>query len=115
MTIEVSLEREASAADQAAVARDFESAGIEADVQADYIRRSIGVLLPWLIVIVVAAVAKFLWPALGGAGDEAGRDIWKGLRGLITSLYEARRSYRAPEGMVSIIIDEGERVEIRFP
>lgn len=115
MTIEVSLEREASAADQAAVARDFESAGIEADVQADYIRRSIGVLLPWLIVIVVAAVAKFLWPALGGAGDEAGRDIWKGLRGLITSLYEARRSYRAPEGMVSIIIDEGKRVEIRFP
>jgi len=115
MRIEVSLEEEASAADQAAVARVFESAGIEADVQADYMRRSIGVLLPWLVLILVTAGARFLWAALGGAGDEAGRDTWKGLKGLITGLYDARSSSQAPEGMVTIIIDEGKRVEIQFP
>jgi hypothetical protein len=112
MAIEVSLEAEATAADRAAVAGVFESADIQADVRADYIRRSID-LLPWLIVISVVT-ARFLWAAVGGAGDEAGRDAWKGLKGLITGLYEARRSSQAPEGGVSIR-DEEARVEIQFP
>jgi len=77
MTVEVSLEAEASAADQAAVAAVFESADIRADVQSTYIRRSAD-LLPWLIVI--AVTVRFLWAAVGGAGDEAGRDAWKGLK-----------------------------------
>jgi hypothetical protein len=64
MTVEVSLEAEASAADRAAVIAVFESADIRAHVKADYIRRSAG-LLPWLIVIGVVAV-RFLWAAVGG-------------------------------------------------
>jgi hypothetical protein len=111
MTVEVSLEAEASAADRAAVAKVFESAGIQADVEATYIRRSAD-LLPWLIVI--AVTVRFLWAALGGAGDEAGRDAWKGLKWLITSLYEARRSSESPQGGVSIDDPEA-RVEIQFP
>ena len=99
MTVEVSLEAEASAADRAAVAGVFESVGIRADVQATYIRRSAD-LLPWLIVIAVAV--RFLWAAVGGAGDEAGRDAWKGLKWLVAGLYEARRSSQSPQGGVSI-------------
>jgi hypothetical protein len=100
VTVEVSLEAEASAADREAVVRVFESADIQADVRADYIRRSAD-LLPWLIVIGVVA-ARFLWAALGGAGDEAGRDTWRGLKSLVTGLYEARRSSESPQGGVSI-------------
>lgn len=100
MTVEVSLEAEASPADQAAVAGVFESADIQADVRADYIRRSAD-LLPWLIVIGVVA-ARFLWAAVGGAGDEAGRDAWKGLKWLVNALYEARRPSQSPQGGVSI-------------
>jgi hypothetical protein len=112
VTVEVSLEAEASAADRAAVARVFESADIQADVRADYIRRSAD-LLPWLIVIGVVAV-RFLWAAVGGAGDEAGRDAWKGLKWLVTTLYDARRSSQSPQGGVSIS-DQEAGVEIQFP
>jgi len=112
MNVEVSLEVEASAADREAVAGIFESAGIRADVQADYIRRS-AELLPWLIVISVVA-ARFLWAAVGGAGDEAGRDAWKGLKWLVAALYEARRSSQSPQGGVSIS-DQETGVEIQFP
>lgn len=67
MIVEVSLEAEASADDRAAVAEVFESAGIQADVKATYIRRSAG-LLPWLIVI--AVTVRFLWavPVMKQAG-----------------------------------------------
>src|ERR1035441_4822016 len=93
MTVEVSLEAEASAADRAAVAGVFESVGIRADVQATYIRRSAD-LLPWLIVIAVAV--RFLWAAVGGAGGEA------------------RRSSQSPQGGVSIR-DSETGVEIQLP
>jgi len=109
--VEVSLEAEASAADREAVARVFESADIRADVRADYIRRSAD-LLPWLIVIGVTV--RFLWAAVGGAGDEAGRDAWRGLKSLVTGLYEARRSSESPQGGVSIR-DSETGVEIQFP
>jgi hypothetical protein len=112
VTVEVSLEAEASAADREAVVRVFESADIQADVRADYIRRSAD-LLPWLIVIGVVA-ARFLWTALGGAGDEAGRDAWRGLKSLVTGLYEARRSSESPQGGVSIR-DSETSVEIQLP
>jgi hypothetical protein len=112
MTVEVSLEAEASADDRAAVVAVFDSAEIRADVKADYIRRSIG-LLPWLIVIGVVA-ARFLWAAVGGAGDEAGRDAWKGLKWLVAALYEARRSSQSPQGGVSIS-DQETGIEIQFP
>jgi len=111
VTVEVSLEAEASAADRAAVAGVFESVGIRADVQATYIRRSAD-LLPWLIVIAVAV--RFLWAAVGGAGDEAGRDAWKGLKWLVAGLYEARRSSQSPQGGVSIR-DSETGVEIQLP
>jgi len=34
---------------------------------------------------VIAAGGRFMRAALAGAGDEAGRDGWKGLKRLITS------------------------------
>jgi hypothetical protein len=100
--VEVILESESADADRLAVAEVFESAGIRADVQGAYIRRSADIL-PWLIEIVAAgAVTKFLWAAAAGAGDEAGRDAWQGLKRLITSLHEARKASRAPQGGVTI-------------
>ena len=55
-----------------------------------------------------------MWAALAGAGDEAGRDGWKGLKRLITGLYEARRASRAPQGGVTLK-DSEPRVEIQLP
>ena len=51
---------------------------------------------------------------MGGAGDEAGRDAWKGLKWLIIALYEAHRFSESPQGGVSINDPEA-RVEIQFP
>jgi hypothetical protein len=114
MTIEVMLESEVADAERAAVAEVFESAGIKVDIQAAYIRRGVG-LFPWIIeTIVVAAGGRFMWAALAGAGDEAGRDGWKGLKRLITGLYEARRTSRAPQGGV-VLKDSESRVEIQLP
>src|SRR5690349_337610 len=88
MTIEVVLESEVTDLERAAVAEVFETAGIQADVQSAYVRRSAD-LLPWIIEIIVTGVgARFMWAAAAGAGDEAGRDAWKGLKKLITGLYE---------------------------
>jgi hypothetical protein len=114
MTIEVMLESEITDAERAAVAEVFESAGIKVDVQAAYIRRGVG-LFPWIIdITVVAAGGRFMWAALGGAGDEAGRDGWKGLKRLIAGLYGARRASRAPQGGV-ILKDSESKVEIQLP
>ena len=114
MTVEVILESEVTDVERAAVAQVFESAGIPADVEGAYIRRSAD-LLPWIIEITVAATAtRFMWAAVGGAGDEAGRDAWKGLKMLITGLYEARRASRAPQGGVSLR-DSTSEIEIQLP
>jgi hypothetical protein len=114
MTVEVILESEMTDVERAAVAEVFESAGIQTDVQGIYIRRSAD-LLPWIIQITVAAAAgRFMWAAVAGAGDEAGRDGWKGLKMLITGLYEARRASRAPQGGVTLR-DSGSKVEIQLP
>jgi hypothetical protein len=114
MVIEVVLESEVPEAERTTVAEAFESAGIKVDIQAAYIRRGVG-LFPWIIdIVVVGAAGKFIWAALGGAGDEAGRDGWKKLKALITSLYEARRASRAPQGGVALKNPES-RVEIQLP
>jgi hypothetical protein len=114
MTIEVVLESEVTDVERAAVAEAFESAGIQADVQGAYVRRSTD-LLPWIIEIIVTGVgARFMWAAAAGAGDEAGRDAWKRLKKLITDLYEARQASRAPQGGVSLR-DSGSEVEIQLP
>lgn len=114
MTVEVILESEVPDVERAAVAEVFESAGIEADVRGAYVRRSADIL-PWIIEITVAATAvRFVWAAIAGAGDEAGRDGWKGLKKLIAGLYEARRASRAPQGGVSLR-DSGSKVEIQLP
>jgi hypothetical protein len=114
MTLEVILESEVPEVERAAVAEVFESAGIQADVKGAYIRRSAD-LLPWIIEITAAAtVARFTWAAVAGAGDEAGRDAWKALKRLITSLYEARRTSRAPQGGVNFRDSEA-KVEIQLP
>jgi len=63
---------------------------------------------------VAAAAGRFMWAAAAGAGDEAGRDGWKGLKRLITGLYEARRASRAPQGGVTLR-DSGSKVEIQLP
>jgi len=114
MTIGVMLESEVTDSERAAVAKVFESAGIKSDIQAAYIRRGVG-LFPWIIEItVVVAGGRFMWAALSGAGDEAGRDGWKGLKRLIAGLYEARRASRAPPG--GVVLKESEsRVETQLP
>jgi len=55
-----------------------------------------------------------LWAAVDGAGAEAGRDAWRGLKRLITDLYETRRSSQAPQGEVSIE-DAETKVKIALP
>lgn len=114
MTVEVMLESEVTDGERAAVAEVFASAGIEADVKGACIRHSAG-LLPWIIEIAVTvSAARFIWAAVAGAGDEAGRDAWKGLKRLITDLYEVRRNSQAPRGWVSLR-GSGSEVEIQLP
>lgn len=114
MTVEVIFESGATDAERAAVAEVFESAGIQADVQGTYIRRSAD-LLPWLIEFTVAwTIVKFLGAAAAGAADEAGRDAWKWLKRLNTGLYEARKASRAPQGGVTLK-DPEEGIEILLP
>ena len=114
MTIEVMLDSEVTDAERAAIAEVFESVGIKFDIQAAYIRRGVG-LFPWIIEITAAAAGgRFMWAALAGAGDEAGRDGWKGLKRLITGLDQARRASRAPQGGVTLK-DSEPRVEIQLP
>ena len=114
MTVEVILESEVTDAERAAVAAAFESAGVQADVQGACIRHSAD-LLPWLIEIIVTGVgARFMWAAAAGAGDEAGRDVWKALKKLITGLYEARQASWAPQGRVSLR-DSDSKMRSSFP
>jgi len=111
MTVEVILESEVADVEREAVTEVFESAGIQAEVRGAYVRRSAD-LLPWIIEITVAG--RFVWAAIGGAGDEAGRDGWKALKRLITRLYEARRASRAPQGGVSLR-DSSSSLVIQLP
>lgn len=109
-TVEVSLESGAADAECFAVAEVFESAGMRAVVRGDLIRRSAG-LVPWLIEITAAwTIAKFLGAAAAGFADEAGRDGWKGLKRLITGLYNARQASRAPQGGVTLQEEAGIQV-----
>jgi len=114
LTVEVSLESGCDEAECLAVAEVFEDAGVRAAVRGNLIRRSAD-LLPWIIDITVAGLVwKFLSAAVAGAGDDAGRDGWKWLRGVLTGLYEARRASRAPQGGV-ILRGEEEGVQIQLP
>jgi hypothetical protein len=109
---EVILESESTEADRGAVRAVFESAGIPADVQRVYARRS-AEQLPWLIEI-YAPVGIFLSAAAASAGTEAGKDGWKALKQLVKRLYEARRASRAPQGGVDLK-DPDTGPEIRLP
>ena len=90
--VQVSLESECPVREQAAVARVFEGAGINADVQASTIRRS--------------AAAAF------GAGP--GSDAWQGLKRLVQSIYKAREDSNARQGGITLR-DSDTNVEIPLP
>lgn len=96
----VYLEVEASAEEVAAVEQALREAGIDAPVEAAYMRKGIGDF-PWILQISGAAIALFF----AGFLPAVGVDAWKGLKALIVKLYEARAGSRAPKGVV-ILIDE---------
>jgi hypothetical protein len=102
--LDVMIEKESTDADLAVVTRVFDAAGIPVKVHASVIRLSAGDL-PWIvgIGIPVAAAWTFLKATLEGAGDEAGRDGWRALMGLVKGIYDNRNAVSgAPGGEVTI-------------
>ncbi len=111
--IRVILESECSKADQAAVADVFKAAGIPAEVEATYARRSAEVL-PWLIQIEAhlrQLISYLLAGAAGGATGAAGADGWAALKSLARRLRGARPT---SEGNITIKEVESE-TEIVLP
>lgn len=112
----VSLEKECTEADRAAVAEVFDAAGIPADVGGSIIRLS-AAHLAWIVAIGLPGLAAwtFFKAALLGAGDEAGRDGWRALMSLVKGIHEKRSAVsQAPEGEVSITTADPS-VEIALP
>ncbi len=110
--MDIILESESTTADRAAVADVFTSAGLAANIRGAYIRESAG-LDPWIIVI-SATTGTFLVSAAKAFGEEVGKDAWKGLKLLITALYQSRKNSRAPEGEVQFS-DPNTRINVHLP
>jgi hypothetical protein len=85
--LEVSVEDTASAEEVELVRQAFEAVGVHADVEANYGRKSVGELLPWIVSIggpigiFVAAFAKKL-----------GENSADGIGRVVKDLYERRSS-----------------------
>ena len=94
--LKVIIEGEASEVEVAAVRDVFAEFGIEAEVKAAYLRRSMG-LLPWAMMIEVplCVLAK-------GFLQAAGADAWRVLRDLVKRLFEERNRSGRPEGAIEI-------------
>ena len=92
LNIDIVLEMGASPDEVADVEEVLRKEGIRGTVRASHIRLSVGEL-PWVIFL-SASFFVFYVEFLRGAGQEAGRDAWKGLRKLVSHLYGARRNKR---------------------
>ena len=90
LVIDVTLEMEAPPKEVVAVEEVLREEGIRGKVRATYMRLSMGEL-PWAIIL-LAPLFWFISAFFVGAGQEAGRDAWKGLRKLVSRLYAARRN-----------------------
>jgi len=111
-TVEISLEAGAAEAECRAVAGVLESVGVRATVRADMIRHSVD-LLPWIVEIGLGwPTVRFLAAAAAAAGDEAGRDGWKGFKRVIGRLYEARKDSPAPRGGVTLRELDGVTIQL---
>ena len=90
LDIEILLDAEALPREIAAVEAVAQKEGIRGSVRAAFFRKSLGDL-PWVIYL-LAPVLVFCSAFLKGAGQEAGRDTYQALRGLVERLYHARRN-----------------------
>ena len=89
LDIDIVLDVEALPQEVAAVEEVVRQEGIPGSVRAAYFRASAD-NLPWIIFFLVPPLV-FFSAFLKGAGQEAGRDAYKMLRGFISRLYAARR------------------------
>ena len=89
LSIDILLDMEALPQEVVAVKEIAEEEGIRGSVRAAFFRKSLGDL-PWVIYLLVP-VLVFCSAFLKGAGQEAGRDAYQGLRKFISRLYSARR------------------------
>ena len=112
--VDVLMDGEASPDEVTAVEEVFKEEGIGASVRATYFRKSLDEL-PWVIFISGVAfvlILDFLRAAAQGAGREAGRDAYQGLRRLVSRLYAARQNkpgsviYKDTETRTIIVLQE---------
>ena len=97
---DVAIEAEAPPGDVARVEGSFRAVGVEADVEAAYIRRSLGDL-PW-VVYATLPIQAFLVRLAQNAADDA----WKALGAWVRELSAARRNSTRRTG--SIVLNERE-------
>jgi hypothetical protein len=103
----VSLDEAASPEEVAAVTAVFGRAGFEADVDANFGRKS-AALLPWAIIVFLGTpLAKFFWAFFGRLGKRAADDVYPSLREFIKELIAARSSSAAPRGDIRFMDRDG--------
>jgi hypothetical protein len=101
----VLLDVAASSEEVQAVERVLRSAGIDAEVRAEWQKPPrVGNGVFWIILIVLSVALKDF---LGGFSGAAGADAWKALKRLVGELRATRVPSEAPDGWVRMDDPEG--------
>ena len=89
--VEITLDQEASAAEEESVKNALREEGFEPSFTSPLVRRAFEQEIPWLIIIGVA-----LWPfwesMMNRMGERAGDDAYSGIRQLVKKLATTRRN-----------------------
>jgi hypothetical protein len=109
LRVYVSMEKEASDDEVAAVRAVFAEFGVlNAEVNPNLLRFSSGPL-PWHLTIGVHTLKDLLESGLVGA---AGAEGWQRLKQLVAALYSARQNRGKPDGVIRLEADGGRRIEL---
>ena len=110
----VHIEATAPAEHVAAVEEAFARAGFRVAVAADYERKGVADLLPWVVLVILLSPIKPFFDAFSAkAGERAADDAYDGLKQLLRDIRLARSGAGTGEG--SIRISDPERTNVELP
>jgi hypothetical protein len=104
--IQVHIEETAPAEQSSAVKRVFADSGLDAEVTADYGRRSLDVF-PWAIIFVVSTPLRAFFQSFG---SEGGKDAYAKFKEFMHQLRKSRSGAGSGSGTVDVSDPDGTRI-----